>query len=398
MVILDAIAPQPDVKMKGHDQGNAFKKSDPDKVSFGDIIGITIRQAQFASEEDAFFDADPILAVLDVFDAGVDAGRQDSPDVGVGQIPPTQDDEAIYLEKDEAAGMKPGMTGALLSFGELISFKEPASFDKPISEVFSPVRGENAALLRKEQGYAPTWQMCDDVSEVLDNKKDFADTILLDREMNKTDKPLNQISRLMGELSGRIKDSSNQPEVALTAKMMTNSPSRDVAGSLMEPKETAVFPNGVQNAAVVTSPVPSPTPSLAPQVIQSIQQVAMHLPPRAVHEMTMSLHPQELGKLDISLRMENGQLHVVIKASELGTGQFLQNQMQDLRQSLSDAGINCGDLQMDFGDQAEGQAFEEALRDGNNNLQNDNSEAAFNNGILNDGDADDSSARINLRA
>src|SRR5665648_63719 len=68
-----------------------------------------------------------------------------------------------------------------------------------------------------------------------------------------------------------------------------------------------------------------------------------------VKELEIKLHPADLGKIQIGMRWENGQLHLVVQASEASTGQLLQNQLSNLRQNLTDQGVNCGMLQMGQG-------------------------------------------------
>ncbi len=68
-----------------------------------------------------------------------------------------------------------------------------------------------------------------------------------------------------------------------------------------------------------------------------------------VKELSLHLQPAELGKVQISLRMENGQLHLVLNASEQATGTILQNNIQDLKNGLTQMGVACGTFQM--GDQ-----------------------------------------------
>src|SRR5665648_579090 len=68
-----------------------------------------------------------------------------------------------------------------------------------------------------------------------------------------------------------------------------------------------------------------------------------------VKELEIKLHPADLGKIQIGMRWENGQLHLVVQATEAATGQLLQNQLSNLRQNLTDQGVNCGMLQMGQG-------------------------------------------------
>ena len=66
-------------------------------------------------------------------------------------------------------------------------------------------------------------------------------------------------------------------------------------------------------------------------------------------QLDIQLHPADLGKIQIGMRWENGLVHFVVQASEAATGQLLQNQLSDLRQSLMSQGVNCGSLQMGQG-------------------------------------------------
>jgi len=70
---------------------------------------------------------------------------------------------------------------------------------------------------------------------------------------------------------------------------------------------------------------------------------------QALKELEIQLHPADLGKIQIGMRWENGQVHLVVQASEAATGQLLQNQLSDLRQNLTNQGVNCGMLQMGQG-------------------------------------------------
>ncbi|HWQ43409.1 MAG TPA: flagellar hook-length control protein FliK [Desulfosporosinus sp.] len=66
-------------------------------------------------------------------------------------------------------------------------------------------------------------------------------------------------------------------------------------------------------------------------------------------QLDIQLHPENLGKIQIGMRWENGQVHLVVHASEAATGQLLQHQLSELRQSLTNQGVNCGSMQMGQG-------------------------------------------------
>ncbi|MFZ3130497.1 MAG: flagellar hook-length control protein FliK, partial [Desulfosporosinus sp.] len=90
---------------------------------------------------------------------------------------------------------------------------------------------------------------------------------------------------------------------------------------------------------------------------------------QALKELDIQLHPVDLGKIQIAMRWENGQVHLVIQASEATTGQLLQNQLSDLRQNLTNQGVNCGMLQMgQGGEQRQNHRGDESRRRLNHNF------------------------------
>jgi len=74
---------------------------------------------------------------------------------------------------------------------------------------------------------------------------------------------------------------------------------------------------------------------------------------KEVKELSIRLQPAELGKVNISLRMENGQVHLMMNASEQATGALLQNQLHELKNGLSQMGVSCGHFGMSNGQSGE---------------------------------------------
>ncbi|KUO70095.1 MAG: hypothetical protein APF81_00145 [Desulfosporosinus sp. BRH_c37] len=66
-------------------------------------------------------------------------------------------------------------------------------------------------------------------------------------------------------------------------------------------------------------------------------------------QLDIQLHPEDLGKIQINLRWDKGQVHLQVYASEAATGQILQSQLSDLRHTLTNQGVNCGMLEMGQG-------------------------------------------------
>lgn len=75
------------------------------------------------------------------------------------------------------------------------------------------------------------------------------------------------------------------------------------------------------------------------QVMRSMSRQAL-----AQGRLTIQLNPRELGALDIEFSTERGELQVAIVARESMTRELLDGGLVRLRQSLQEAGINVGDL------------------------------------------------------
>lgn len=81
------------------------------------------------------------------------------------------------------------------------------------------------------------------------------------------------------------------------------------------------------------------------QVANEIWEKAYQARPR-LQELTIQLYPKELGEINISMRWEDGQLAMRVVATEASTGQLLQNNLGELRESLAQLGIQCGSMEM----------------------------------------------------
>ena len=92
-------------------------------------------------------------------------------------------------------------------------------------------------------------------------------------------------------------------------------------------------------------------------------------------ELEIQLHPTDLGKIQIGMRWENGQVHLQVQASDAATGQLLQKQLSELRQNLTDQGVNCGMLQMgQGGERQHSHRGDEAQRNFNQNTESNEGE------------------------
>jgi len=119
-----------------------------------------------------------------------------------------------------------------------------------------------------------------------------------------------------------------------------------------------VLPNdqAFYNVPNATSGAPDPKiiEKTSPEALRVIEQVLDALkkqdltPPKEIKELSLQLQPAELGRVNISLKLENGLLNLVINTSEQSTGLLLQNSIQDLKNSLAQIGVNCGSFEMNY--------------------------------------------------
>ena len=115
-----------------------------------------------------------------------------------------------------------------------------------------------------------------------------------------------------------------------------------------------IVPLTIADGKIVVIPVWEQISTVVREQVMTKQQ--------ALKELDIQLHPADLGKIQISLRWESGQVHMQVQASEAATGQLLQNQLSELRQNLMNQGVNCGSLQMGQGDRQQQPPGEEAQR------------------------------------
>lgn len=120
-----------------------------------------------------------------------------------------------------------------------------------------------------------------------------------------------------------------------------------------------------------------------------------------LRELTIQLHPAHLGTINISMSWDEGQVHLRMVAADGGTGQILQQNLSELRENLTQLGIQCG--QMEMGEQKEG-AQEHQGRDGSGRSQESGDDAleSFNSEelerILSNDEVIPGANRINIKA
>jgi len=171
-----------------------------------------------------------------------------------------------------------------------------------------------------------------------------------------------QVAQMLNDLNRIQPDNQASANEQLKQDAASGAANNDY-GKTTKTLQQGVLPNG-QTLYDVTSPAstlldPKTTEKTSPEAMRVMEQVLEVLqkqdlkPLKEVKELTIQLQPAELGKVNISLKMENGSLNLVINTSEQTTGMLLQNSIQDLKDSLAQIGVTCGSFEMNY--QSEGQ-------------------------------------------
>jgi flagellar hook-length control protein FliK len=118
-------------------------------------------------------------------------------------------------------------------------------------------------------------------------------------------------------------------------------------------------PAAPANGAAVAAPAAPATPAVAPApaaaaaphvpVEQSVaEQVVTRVSALRLEagrsELSIDLHPLELGRLRVELTLEDGSLRVALRAESGATGDLLRRAVPELRAALEEAGLGVADL------------------------------------------------------
>jgi hypothetical protein len=104
-----------------------------------------------------------------------------------------------------------------------------------------------------------------------------------------------------------------------------------------DPAPTSVVdaPETAPRAAPVELPVEA-------QVAAKVRQLRLDEDGR--HEVTLDLHPAELGSVGVDVVVDGGTVHVALRAEQAPAAELLRSSLDELRQLLTDAGLDVGDL------------------------------------------------------
>lgn len=137
------------------------------------------------------------------------------------------------------------------------------------------------------------------------------------------------------------------------------------------PDATLVKP-AVVPAAVVSLPQPTGTTEWQ----QSLGQQLACFTRDGIHHAELRLHPEELGAVQISLRMSNERMQIHFVADNPQARNALENALPYLRNSLAESGINLGQSSVSADSNSSSNSFFEKDRAGSGRLDLENGEEA----------------------
>ncbi|MGI1658163.1 MAG: flagellar hook-length control protein FliK [Desulfitobacterium sp.] len=204
--------------------------------------------------------------------------------------------------------------------------------------------GENTAGTSEKNGPVGTAKHSGIHNMELDNPENFQ----LTSEQDQKDQPSTHNGADQGKESGS--DTSAGIGVKLQEKDNLDFP-KDEPSTLQDSHpENVVGLTSTKGTAQVQGRVSESVSPVWTQVANEIFENAYQARPQ-LREMTIHLRPAELGDINISMRWEDGQMHIRMVATDAGTGQILQTNLSELKDNLTQLGIQCGMMEMGLGEQ-----------------------------------------------
>ncbi|VEA66396.1 Flagellar hook-length control protein [Serratia plymuthica] len=156
-----------------------------------------------------------------------------------------------------------------------------------------------------------------------------------------TEKPLNADTRTDGPQP--IAAPHNQPD-APALKLSADTQHQAPVNHLMAPPVASPVVATSPNASLVTAP---PTPQLnaqlgSPEWQQALSQQVLMFHRSGQQSAELRLHPQELGALQITLKLDENQAQLHIASAHGQVRAAVEAAMPQLRHALAESGINLG--------------------------------------------------------
>lgn len=136
-------------------------------------------------------------------------------------------------------------------------------------------------------------------------------------------------------------------------------------------KESRDFSNFVQGidfkdfqmvkAEKVTREIPQTVPKVGVERLpEFIKDIAIEVSPRGEKKAFVQLEPPELGKMEVNLRVHDGEVEIQIKVEKHEAFHHLREELSQLRQHIEELGFRVKEFQVSLGlTTSEGKAFAE---------------------------------------
>lgn len=191
------------------------------------------------------------------------------------------------------------------------------------------------------------------------------------------------------QATGGITPATSNNTAATTASLTTDGSFQQILSSVTKQDERPLTAAAGDNQAMITAPVSSASSLLQPSATsapmnspstpmlnahlgsnewqQALSQQIVMFSRNGQQNAELRLHPEDLGAIQISLKLNNDQAQLNMVSSHSHVRAALEAALPQLRSALADSGINLGESQVSSESFAQGQSFQhqqEARRDG----------------------------------
>jgi flagellar hook-length control protein FliK len=188
-----------------------------------------------------------------------------------------------------------------------------------------------------------------------------------------------------GATIGASSEASAAPPAAIAAAATAGTPADSAVGAAGVTATSAAQSTDAAAPSAVRAPLPA-TP---------VEQIKVQLAKSALSgndTITVNLHPDDLGRVEIKLELQDGQLRATITANNPDTLQLLKNDAANLQQSLQNAGLSTDANALNF--QLRGDQQGQQLAQGQGQGQGNGSGQGYANQAASDAGGDDTLASV----
>lgn len=127
----------------------------------------------------------------------------------------------------------------------------------------------------------------------------------------------------------------------------------------------AVSKTNATTATTAVTATNAPAPDVHAEPYKQVLQIVQPLRGRdGDHNITISLAPENLGRVEVQINLQSNNISMQMNADNPQSRQMLKDSMNELRQSLTDSGLNAGSL--DVSSQDAGHQSQQSANSGSN--------------------------------